>query len=150
MKFMFAFFALLLSFFTHAKSYDANHTSSIKAETIIAAIDSMNPKEFAKIITENSRFKFGNFPEVKGKAGVYKAQEDFFTSVKNVKHTVHKVWRDQDSIVAQMDVTYTRHDGSKITLPVTDVFEIRNGKVDGTYIYMDIAPLYQAAKASSK
>ncbi|MDW5416098.1 MULTISPECIES: nuclear transport factor 2 family protein [unclassified Iodobacter] len=144
MKKIFVASVLMLSTVAYVQA--APPASGVEIQTITNAIDSMDPAVFAKLLTENARFKFGNFPEAQGKAAIYQAQVDFFKSVKGVKHRVIKEWQDKDSILAQMEVTYTRHDGSEITLPVTDIFNIRNGKVDGTYIYMDVAPLYQPPK----
>lgn len=121
-------------------------TQKIKLNTIIQAIDSGDPSQFAKLLTENSVFKFGNFPSVAGKAAIFKTQTEFFASVKSTKHTVLRSWRAPDSIVAQMEVTYIRLDGSTLTLPVTDIFMLKNNKIDQTLIYMDIAPLYQSKK----
>ncbi|MFZ1872366.1 MAG: nuclear transport factor 2 family protein, partial [Chania sp.] len=56
-------------------------------------------------------------------------------SIKGLKHEVVHSWHDKSGIVAEMNVTYTRHDGSTVTLPVTDVFKIKDNKVAGTYIY---------------
>ncbi|QIX79781.1 MULTISPECIES: nuclear transport factor 2 family protein [Chryseobacterium] len=119
-------------------------SQKIKLHTIIEAIDSGDPSQFAGLLTENSVFKFGNFPSAVGKSAIFKAQTDFFASVKSTKHTVLKSWKAPDSIVAQMEVTYIRLDGSTVTLPVTDIFMLKNNKIDQTLIYMDIAPLYQS------
>ncbi|WHT39230.1 hypothetical protein QNH98_00455 [Myroides sp. mNGS23_01] len=54
----------------------------IEIETIISAIDSGDPMLFAKIITDDSVFKFGNFPPATGKEEVFKAQTDFFPLLK--------------------------------------------------------------------
>ena len=44
--------------------------------------------------------------------------------------------------VCEGEVTYERHDGSKITLPFTDVFEYSGERIAHYKIYMDIGPLY--------
>ena len=48
---------------------------TITIEEIIDAVDSGNPNEYAKLLTEDSRFRFGNWPEVKGKKAIHKAQK---------------------------------------------------------------------------
>lgn len=119
-------------------------TKELKVETIINAIDSGDPTQFAKLLTEDSVFKFGNFTPAVGKNAVFKAQTDFFASVKSTNHTILKTWTALGSIVVQMEVTYIRLDGSTITLPVTDIFILENNKVSQTLIYMDITPLYNS------
>tara|TARA_B100000678_G_C17960283_1_gene402906 strand:+ start:105 stop:572 length:468 start_codon:yes stop_codon:yes gene_type:complete len=120
---------------------------TITIEEIIDAVDSGNPNEYAKLLTEDSRFRFGNWPEVKGKKAIHKAQTEFYASVKKTKHEIIRHWKNDSSIVADMLVTYTRIDGSTLTLPVVDIFEIKGNKVDATFIYMDIAPLYEKPKS---
>ncbi|KEY57633.1 nuclear transport factor 2 family protein [Serratia sp. DD3] len=133
---------ILMSSFVMATAPQAAQQETIKLDSILHAIDSMDPTQFAKLLTDNSKFKFGNFPEAVGKEAIAKSQTDFYSSIKGLKHEVVHSWHDKSSIVAEMNVTYTRHDGSTITLPVTDVFKIKDNKVAGTYIYMDITPLY--------
>ena len=115
---------------------------SITAKQIIDAIDSGEASVYAKLLTEDSRFRFGNYPMVQGKKAVYEAQTSFYSSVKSLKHEILRTWKDDNSIVVDLLVTYIRHDDTTITLPVLDVFEIKDNKVDATLIYMDINPLY--------
>ncbi|WP_172280153.1 nuclear transport factor 2 family protein [Chryseobacterium sp. LAM-KRS1] len=111
-------------------------------EKILSAIDSKDPNKFAEFLSEDSVFKFGNFPEEVGKSAIFKAQTDFYNSIKDLKHKILRIWKDSTSTVVQMEVSYTRHDGSNITLPVTDVFVFDGNKITHTLIYMDINPLY--------
>ncbi|ROS01303.1 SnoaL-like protein [Sinobacterium caligoides] len=115
---------------------------SLNAEQIIAAVDSGDPNLYAKLLTDNSVFRFANYPPVKGKPDIFSAQSDFYASVKSTKHEIIRVWQDNETIVADMLVTYVRHDGSTITLPVVDIFEIEDNKISATLIYMDINPLH--------
>jgi hypothetical protein len=39
-------------------------------------------------------------------------------------------------------VTYTRLDGTEITLPFADTMVLRGDRIAEYYIYLDIAPLY--------
>jgi len=42
------------------------------------------------------------------------------------------------------EVTYTRHDGSRVTLPFANVFRLRDDLISEYLIYADLAPLYAA------
>ena len=123
-------------------NYSKTQQYTLTAQQIIDAIDSGDPSVYAKLLTDDSRFRFGNYPMVKGKEAIFKAQTDFFSSVKNTKHQILRTWKNENSMVVDLLVTYIRHDGSTITLPVVDIFEIVDNKVDATIIYMDINPLY--------
>ena len=56
---------------------------------------------------------------------------------------------EDDTIAQQAVVTYTRHDGRDVPLPVSSYMH-RNaaGKVDKLWIYIDIGPLYAEAAVS--
>lgn len=125
------------------KSQKAEITYTLTAQQIIDAVDSGDPSVFAKLLTEDSRFRFGNYDVVQGKPAIFEAQTNFYASVKSTKHNILRVWQDDKSIVADMMVTYVRHDESTITLPVVDIFEIKDNQIDATLIYMDIGPLYK-------
>ncbi|WP_299434534.1 nuclear transport factor 2 family protein [uncultured Aquimarina sp.] len=119
---------------------DSNN--KLKIQTIIDAIDSGDPTIFGALLTEDSTFRFGNWEQVKGKPAVFEAQTNFFASVKSTKHKILRTWENEGSIVVDMMVTYVRHDDSTITLPVADIFEIKNDKITATTIFMDVNPLY--------
>ena len=47
-------------------------------------------------------------------------------------------------VICEGETTYTRHDGTQITLPFANVFELE-GELISTYkIYADIGPLYES------
>ena len=110
---------------------------------IFDAIDSLDPTRYAELITETSVFRFGNSPPVVGKSDIREAQTSFFQSIKAMKHEVLRSWSPPGVIIAECKVTYTRHDGSTITLPVTDIFDIDDGKVASCLIFMDVNPLFE-------
>ena len=51
---------------------------------------------------------------------------------------------DDNGVACEGEVTYTRHDGSQITLPFCNIFEIDGDKIEVYRIYIDMAPLFAA------
>ncbi len=47
------------------------------------------------------------------------------------QHDVQQCWGDATSAVCEGTCTYTRHDGSTVTLPFVDVLHFRGGKANG-------------------
>ena len=45
-------------------------------------------------------------------------------------------------LVCEGDVTYTKLDGSEVTLPFVNIFEIDGGLIVDYRIYVDVGPLY--------
>jgi ketosteroid isomerase-like protein len=109
---------------------------------IFAAIDTFDTSGFLGFLTEDAVFRFGSAPAVEGKAAIGEAVNGFFSTIAGCSHRVDKTLSDSDTLVCEGEVTYQRHDGTKITVPFTDIFEYENDRISRYKIYIDIAPLY--------
>jgi hypothetical protein len=110
---------------------------------LFAAIDAKDTGAFLARLTTDASFRFGSAAPVQGAHAIAHAVDGFFASIAASEHKILRLWHDDDSAACQGEVTYTRHDGSVITLPFTNVFNFAHGKVREYLIYIDIAPLYQ-------
>jgi ketosteroid isomerase-like protein len=115
-----------------------------RVNELFAAIDRKDTKRFVEFLTEDAVFRFGSAPPVEGHAAIADAVDGFFTSIASCRHAVHEVWSAPQTFACEGEVTYGRHDGSEITLPFADVFDLRGKMISGYRIYIDIAPLFAA------
>jgi ketosteroid isomerase-like protein len=113
-----------------------------KIEALFNTIDEMDAVRFAEYLTEDGVFKFGNFPPAEGREAIIGAVDNFFKSIKALKHKYLNMWVHPDTVIYRGEVTYTRHDGSQITLPYLNVFGMDGEKIKDYQIYIDINPLY--------
>ena len=111
-------------------------------ENLFAAVDSKDSDQFVRFLADDARFRFGSAPAVHGRAAIRDAVEQFFTSIQALEHQVTMVVESGNTLVCEGEVTYTRHDGSTISLPFADVFDMAGELVADYRIYMDISPLY--------
>ena len=111
---------------------------------LFAAIDAKDADAFVRFLTPDGLFRFGSAPAAEGRDAVREAVTGFFGTIKGLEHTLKKVIPTGDTLVTEGDVTYTRHDGSAISLPFVDVFEYDGELISEYKIYMDIGPLYAA------
>ncbi len=109
---------------------------------LFAAIDAKDTERFLGYLTESARFRFGSAPAVEGRAAIKEAVQAFFDSIAGLEHLLIASASGGSTLFVEGDVTYTRHDGSRITLPFADVFELQDGRIADYKIYMDIGPLY--------
>ena len=109
------------------------------------AIDAKDAVRFVGFLTDDATFRFGSAEAVCGREGIRAAVDGFFSSIAALEHDVARVWHGDDTYVCEGEVTYTRHDGSRIALPFVDVFVMREQRIEQYLIYMDIAPLYAGA-----
>lgn len=109
---------------------------------LFAAIDAQDAAAFVSYLAEDAVFRFGSAPEVKGREAIAAAVDGFFSTIAGCSHQVAFSVQSGSTLVCEGEVTYQRHDGSRLTLPFADVFEY-DGELIGAYkIYIDIAPLY--------
>lgn len=112
---------------------------------LFAAIDEKDAEAFAGFVAEDARFVFGNLPAVAGRADIRTFVAGFFDSIRAVSHDVPDAWQSGDTIVCRGEVTYTRHDGSMLTVPFANVFLMAGDRVRDYRIYMDASALFASA-----
>ena len=120
----------------------SSDSAEIQFDKRFAAIDAMDAEGFVSFLTNDCTFRFGSAPAVTGHEAISAAVGGFFQSIAGLSHDIHRVITSGDCIACEGDVTYTRHDGSKITLPFCDIFETDSGLINVYRIYMDIGPLF--------
>ena len=111
-------------------------------QRIFNSIDAMDTNGFLSFLTDEVRFRFGNAPSAVGKEEVRQAIEEFFASIKGLKHRVLKTWAHSDAVICQGEVTYTRTDDSQVTIPFVNVWAVEADRIKDYLIYIDITPLY--------
>jgi limonene-1,2-epoxide hydrolase len=109
---------------------------------LFASIDAMDTESFLSFIDENATFRFGSSPPVTGRDGIGASVNNFFSMFAALRHDLMRVVADDNTVICEGEVTYTRHDGSKITLPFANVFEVKNELITLYRIYIDIGPLF--------
>jgi hypothetical protein len=80
-------------------------------------------------------------PPVSGKKNVRDAVAGFFSSIKGISHKLTGTWSVDDMVFVQGESTYTRKDGTTLTVPFFDLFKMRGSLVSQYIIYIDISRL---------
>ena len=109
---------------------------------LFRAIDAMDIEAFVDCLTEDGLFRFASAPPVRGRTAVGQAVGEFFATIAGLSHELTRTVSDGDTLICEGEVTYTRHDGSRITLPFADIFELKDGLIADYRIYADVGPLY--------
>lgn len=111
---------------------------------LFAAIDRKDAAAFGGFLTENSLFRFGNQPAVEGCAAIKEYVACFFDSVQALSHDIQQQWRTDDAVICHGFVTYTRHNGSTLTVPFCNVLNMSGDQVQEYLIFADTSALYAA------
>jgi len=111
-------------------------------EKLFTAIDAKDAAAFADFLTEDAVFRFGNGTPARGRDEVREAVARFFAGVKSLKHSVHESWTVSDAVVMHGEVTYTRHDGSRLSVPFANVFKLDGTRVREYLVFADVSQLW--------
>lgn len=112
------------------------------ATKLFATVDGADGAGFVAFLAEDAVFRFANGPEVRGREAIRAAVDGFWASIRGSRHQVLRFWQDASTAAADGFVTYTRLDGTEVTVPFADVFVFRGDRIAEYLIYIDLAPLF--------
>ena len=113
------------------------------ADGMFAVVDRLDADAFAAYYAEDAVLRFGNAEPVHGRDAIRQTYADFFATLDGLRHDMQHYHHTDDTHLAEALVTYTRQDGSLVTVPAMSVFHTRpDGLIDSYRIYVDLAPLY--------
>ena len=109
---------------------------------LFSDIDSMEPERFTAHLADDVVMRFGNAEPVRGKAAVHDAWAAFCDGLDGVSHPPGRRWESEQGTVAEADVSYTRKDGTTVTVPVVTIYRSSGELIDDYRIFIDLAPLF--------
>ena len=105
-------------------------------------VDGMDMDGFLSFIIEEAQLQFGNNEPASDHDQIRGAIGEFWDSIEDLRHEFTDIWEQDDVIVLEASIRYTKLDGEAICISVTTIIE-RDGKtVTALRIYGDMAPLY--------
>lgn len=106
-------------------------------------VDAMKIGEFMAFFTPDARLIFANNEPMQGRDAIEAGLTQVLSSVDGIRHDLRQIWNvDDDTVVFEVDVTYSRKDGRDVRVPGSAVCEMRNGLMAQQRIYVDLAPVF--------
>jgi limonene-1,2-epoxide hydrolase len=119
-------------------------TRLARLDNLFAAIDAKDTERFLGFLTDEASFRFGSAPAVQGKEAIHSAVGGFFSSIADLRHDLARSVAEDEVVICEGEVTYTRHNSTRITLPFVNVLEFDGELIVDYKIYMDVGPLYDS------
>ena len=113
-----------------------------RLDDLFAAIDAKDTERFLSFLTAEGSLRFGSAPPAQGIEAIRAAVDGFFSTIAGCRHVRARTVAEEDVIICEGEVTYTRHDATEITLPFANVFELEGELISNYKIYADAGPLY--------
>jgi hypothetical protein len=110
---------------------------------LFQTVDAKNADALTSFLSETAVFRYGSQPAVQGKEAIRGYVSAFFGSIEALSHRVIDTWERDDSMVCQGVVTYTRGDGSDVSVPFTNIFRFEGDLIRDYLVYVDPTPLSQ-------
>ena len=113
------------------------------ADGMFAVVDRLDADTFAEYYAPDAVLRFGNAEPVHGSEAIHRTYADFFATVDGIRHDPQHYVHQDGTHLMEATVTYTRKDGSLVSVPAMSVFhQGPDGLIDSYRIYVDLAPLY--------
>ena len=111
-------------------------------QNVFTVIDARDAPGFVALLTPDGQFRFGNAPTVLGAEAIGVAVTGFFAAIASCRHRLIRTWSGPSGVACEGEVTYGRHDGTVVTVPFANVFELRGSLIAVYRIFIDNSPLF--------
>jgi SnoaL-like protein len=113
------------------------------AQTVFRAVDSMDPAATVHLLAADARMRFGNADPLVGHEAITAGATAFFGAVRRISHSIRTVWTVGADTIAETDVTYTRHDGKEVTIPVVSIWRADvDDRIEDYRVFYDLTPVF--------
>lgn len=106
------------------------------------AIDAMDSRAVADLMTEEGSLRFANLEPVNGRENIFTFLENFFKSIHGINHSELEYWKAENNWFVTGNVTYTRHDSTHLEVPFAVRLVMKGDLIDRYLIYVDNSTLY--------
>ena len=111
-------------------------------QRIFAAADQLHLDEWLTYFAEDARFRFGNAEFMTGREAIHLVMAQFFSVIKAMHHDFDGMYQQDNIVIAEAMVTFTRLDDNVVYIPATTIFRMQDDRVQDFRLYMDAAPLF--------
>lgn len=111
-------------------------------EAIFADIDTLDPANLVRHLTEDVEFRFANNEPMVGRDAVNEGVAGFLSTIAGMRHNIRDVYTDGDTVITRIDIDYVRHDGKTVTVPNADILTFEGDLVKDWRIFIDLTPVY--------
>jgi ketosteroid isomerase-like protein len=110
---------------------------------VFKTIDTMRPDSITAMYADDARVVFGNAEPLVGRKAITAGIENFFATINGLRHHVVNDWRVHTDTIAEAEVTYSRTDGTNVSVPVVSIWRTGDdGLITDYRVFFDLTPVY--------
>lgn len=127
------------------KSSTTTHVSEPRQrmlEAMFQSIDDGDVDALVSYLHPDATQSFANQEPLVGHVAIREGNRAFLSSIRSLSHQIVDAWESADTVVIRLQVTYERHDGATVTIPVVTLFQERDGLIDVYEVFFDVTPVF--------
>lgn len=117
-------------------------TSRQSIDDLFSRIDAKDVDGFLDCLHPEVSFRFGNAEPVQGVGDLRATLEGFFGALEGIQHQLEQVWVTGRDAISHGRVTYTRLDGSRLSVPFANIFRYHGNRIRDYRIFVDNSALF--------
>lgn len=126
----------------HFNEFNEITMSHSDVKKVFQFVDTMDAASLTACMTPDAIFRFSNMPPIKGSAAILPFLQDFFNSIKAIRHSDLEIFEMGNTIVTNGVVTYTRHSGTEYSCNFSNTFKMDGEFIAQYLIFVDNSKLY--------
>jgi len=117
-----------------------DYTAMVKR--LLAAVDSYDLDTYMTFFADDAEYKVGNAEPVIGPQGIRQFVGLITPVIKSVAHEIKNIWQVGDTVLFEVDVIYTRHDGKVFKLPNVNIVRFQGDKIRTFQAFIDASEVF--------
>ena len=109
---------------------------------MFAAAEANDVDTYVSYFTKDAVYKVGNFDPVIGPEGIRQFATPVLQTFSKVTHDIKNMWEVGDTVIIELEVTYTRKDGKVTKLPCMDIIRFEGDKTKSLQAFLDVSPAF--------
>ncbi|HKN52453.1 MAG TPA: nuclear transport factor 2 family protein [Amycolatopsis sp.] len=110
---------------------------------LFAQIDTLDADAVIGHFADDATMVFGNNEPLFGREAILAGNRHFLTAIKGLRHDIVREWTLAETSIVVTDVTYTRHDDKRVTIPAASIWRVGgDGLITDYRVYFDPGPVF--------
>jgi hypothetical protein len=111
--------------------------------TVYDRADALDADGYAQFFEEEGTFTLGNNLPMRGRVEIMVGLTQFFGTIAGMRHEFLRTYQLDGTEIMEAAVTYTRKDGTQVTLPGMNICVRHQDQIRESRAYIDIGPLFR-------
>lgn len=111
-------------------------------EAYYQAVDGMRVDQLGEFLHERCEVQYPGGRVVSGREQIIGGMQAALEALAAINHQLQGAWEEEQGLIFELQVTYTRRDGHKIVRPGAGIFVFEDGKIRQQRLFVDASGVW--------